>query len=256
MSTERQRESARANAQNSTGPRTDAGKARSSMNALKSGIEAQTLVLPNLEKQEAFDACLASWHEHHPSFNSEMRTLVDQLACGEWFLRRLARAHTAILIRGAEHAFNLSEGSPLGHMYLNMSTTVGRCQRQITQINRDFHTNLAALNKMEAEIATGMPVAPREARVPTPQPAESAAPTPESASFREPPSPAASPTPPAPPQPADSAAQTEKSGSFRNPPSAVTPQSPTTSKRIEYRGPAYKPQSRIYGPPARRRHGD
>jgi len=37
----------RANAQNSTGPRTEPGKQRSSLNALGHGLTAQTAVLPS-----------------------------------------------------------------------------------------------------------------------------------------------------------------------------------------------------------------
>ena len=37
----------RANSQHSTGPRTETGKQRSSLNALRHGLTAQTAVLPN-----------------------------------------------------------------------------------------------------------------------------------------------------------------------------------------------------------------
>src|SRR6266849_6243146 len=40
-------ETNRANAQHSTGPRTDAGKQRSSLNALRHGLTGHTIVLPS-----------------------------------------------------------------------------------------------------------------------------------------------------------------------------------------------------------------
>ena len=49
----------RANAQRSTGPTSDDGKARSSFNGLNHGLYAQTVVLPG-EDIEAFDALLAN----------------------------------------------------------------------------------------------------------------------------------------------------------------------------------------------------
>ena len=42
------------NARNSTGPRTDAGKQRSSQNALRHGLTARTAVLPS-EDQAAYE---------------------------------------------------------------------------------------------------------------------------------------------------------------------------------------------------------
>ena len=45
MPTDKQTEANRLNAQKSTGPRTAEGKARSSMNALQTGIDAKSLVI-------------------------------------------------------------------------------------------------------------------------------------------------------------------------------------------------------------------
>ena len=47
MATQRQIEANRRNAQKCTGPRTPEGKARSSRNALKTGIDAKSAVLPS-----------------------------------------------------------------------------------------------------------------------------------------------------------------------------------------------------------------
>jgi hypothetical protein len=44
----------RANAQHSTGPRTDAGKQRSSLNALRHGLTGHVIVLPS-EDQVAYE---------------------------------------------------------------------------------------------------------------------------------------------------------------------------------------------------------
>src|SRR5689334_22556216 len=53
MSTEKQIDANRRNSQHSTGPRTDAGKSRSRLNALKTGIDANLEVLPK-ESAESF----------------------------------------------------------------------------------------------------------------------------------------------------------------------------------------------------------
>jgi len=50
-------------ANKSTGPRSDEGKARSSMNALKTGIYSKSLILPG-EDTAALDALTAEFHQH------------------------------------------------------------------------------------------------------------------------------------------------------------------------------------------------
>ena len=55
MSTEKQIEANRLNAQKSTGPNTEEGKKRSALNACRHGLTGQVVVLPE-EDKEAFDA--------------------------------------------------------------------------------------------------------------------------------------------------------------------------------------------------------
>jgi hypothetical protein len=55
MSTEQQQEANRANSLQSTGPKSALGKARSSMNACKHGLTAQTVVIGD-EDPAQFDA--------------------------------------------------------------------------------------------------------------------------------------------------------------------------------------------------------
>jgi len=52
MATDRQIAANRANAQKSTGPRTQAGKAASSANAIKSGVYAQSTLIPGEDPAE------------------------------------------------------------------------------------------------------------------------------------------------------------------------------------------------------------
>jgi hypothetical protein len=96
----------RRNAQLSTGPRTDNGKHRSALNAVKHGVFSQTLLLPHL-------------HETEEQFQTFRQTLLDALApptalhalfaeefiLDQWRLRR---------IRAAEHGC-LHNAAHLGH---------------------------------------------------------------------------------------------------------------------------------------------
>jgi len=83
-----------ANAQLSTGPRTDEGKARSSQNSLKHGVFAKTIVLPG-ESQEEFDALLAGLRKDHKPEGETESNLVRGLAEIQWRLNRLRRYEAA-----------------------------------------------------------------------------------------------------------------------------------------------------------------
>ena len=63
MSTEKQIEANRRNAEKSTGPRTPDGKARASQNSLKHGLTAEQVVLPS-EDTEVFDHHAESLRRH------------------------------------------------------------------------------------------------------------------------------------------------------------------------------------------------
>jgi hypothetical protein len=80
----------RANAQRSTGPRTEKGKLASSRNALKHGLSTGTILIPGEDGNEfeAFRDALR--HEHQPADATE-RILVDQLAQSHWLLQRAIR---------------------------------------------------------------------------------------------------------------------------------------------------------------------
>src|SRR5262245_57494230 len=87
MATAAQIEASRRNAQKSTGPKTEAGKARARLNALKHGERARTvaLVLPQEDPRE-LDAKVRQWVEDlHPD-NAVERELVERAARIAWQL--------------------------------------------------------------------------------------------------------------------------------------------------------------------------
>ena len=67
-----------ANKQQSTGPRTEAGKAVSSQNALKHGLTAQTVLLPGDDEAAYRKMCEGYFADHQPETTSE-RELVQFL---------------------------------------------------------------------------------------------------------------------------------------------------------------------------------
>jgi hypothetical protein len=91
------------NARNSTGPRTDAGKQRSSQNALRHGLTARTAVLPS-EDQAAYELhCRRFENEYQPAAATETQ-LVQQLADTSWRLNRIPILEAALLAQDCSPA--------------------------------------------------------------------------------------------------------------------------------------------------------
>jgi hypothetical protein len=98
MSSKRKIDSARANGKKSHGPITGQGLKTSSMNALKHGFTARTVVFAN-ENQDEYDALLLSYvHDLHPADSVEMDHVVDMVNA-KWQQRRLNNSETAMFER-------------------------------------------------------------------------------------------------------------------------------------------------------------
>ena len=81
-------ESNRANAQFSTGPRTEEGKARSAQNARKHGLTAQQLLIKP-EEREDFEQILAHYQSQIEPHGPIQQTLFNELVAAAWNLRRV-----------------------------------------------------------------------------------------------------------------------------------------------------------------------
>src|SRR5258708_18118591 len=96
MPTLKQLQANRLNAQNSTGPTSAEGKAHSSQNALKSGIDSESEVL--FWEDAAERAALSlEWHQHHQPRTPQERMLVDNLLHFEFLNRRFRRMEVRIV---------------------------------------------------------------------------------------------------------------------------------------------------------------
>src|SRR6266545_2902246 len=97
MSSQRQIDANRPNAQKSTGPSPPEGRAVS-LNSLKYGLYAETLILPG-EDPAAFEALLDRLDaEHQPATLTE-ETFVSQIAMATWRRARIQRMEAAFYKR-------------------------------------------------------------------------------------------------------------------------------------------------------------
>jgi hypothetical protein len=82
------------NARQSTGPRTSAGKAKSSSNALSHGILSRDLLLPD-ESADQWSALLEQLMTELQPVGTLEQILVERIAVAAWRQRRLVRVETA-----------------------------------------------------------------------------------------------------------------------------------------------------------------
>ncbi|MHB9024634.1 MAG: hypothetical protein ACYC7E_10735, partial [Armatimonadota bacterium] len=171
MSTENQITANRQNAHHSTGPRTPAGKARSSMNALKHGFFAKETLLPQEDAAEFTTFADALRDDLQPSGALEA-ILADQLIASAWRMKRYARIETGVfadLLSEAQREYACLQeeeaaldGAPLpaippeavwGHAFTQSVANgapldkLTRCQNTVT---RDFYRALRELQRLQS----------------------------------------------------------------------------------------------------------
>ena len=96
-------ESARINGAKSHGPKTEAGRKRSSQNALKHGLTSQTLVLPT-EDPDEFHQLLTSYLDQFQPHGPAELHLVHDMVAAKWRLQRLAIIETQLYVEYIERA--------------------------------------------------------------------------------------------------------------------------------------------------------
>jgi len=144
MATPKQLAANRRNATKSTGPRTDDGKARSSMNALKTGIDARSQLIRG-ETQTALSELTAEYYSRFQPATPEQRLLVDNLIDCEWLLRRFRAVETQ-LWENAMHVFDIT----LGLVYEEHCDVFARLQRRIDSTQRHYHNALRELRRLQS----------------------------------------------------------------------------------------------------------
>ena len=153
MSTLRQIEANRRNAQKSTGPTSVTGKAASSMNALKTGINAKSFVLP-YENVDDLQQLIEDYYQQHRPASPDARSFVDDLIRCEWTLRRLDAAESQMWQYQGEGRFHDPREYPLGYAASCNPGTFTKLQYRVDTTRRARDRALLALEKLKAEAAS------------------------------------------------------------------------------------------------------
>ena len=138
-----------ANAQLSTGPRTEEGKRQSSQNARTHGLTAQHPVIPD-EDRAAFDQLRAQLHAETKPQGALQEIIFEELVHSAWNLRRV-RAMEAELNAFAPDALLADDGP---------AAKFDRLARHHTRIERAFFRSLRELKALQTDAALSLTLPP------------------------------------------------------------------------------------------------
>jgi hypothetical protein len=161
MSTHKQRAANRANAEKSTGPKSEKGKSTSRMNALKHGLTAKLNVIGD-EDPEEFEALRADLLAKFQPSSALGHESVDHLTATLWSLRRVRRVRNALHRASQDEAYAEAKEARDGEYYQSIhEETERRCKEAYendrqhicaAQMNGSWHEVYAELREqVEAE---------------------------------------------------------------------------------------------------------
>jgi hypothetical protein len=150
MATQKQIQANRANAQLSTGPRTEQGKAISRRNALKSGIDARNETAAG-EDPAVLAALTEEYNREFQPIGLVERVLVDILIKNDWFLRRYRFLAADLVNHTSSAAYETRKGADFGAGFAGNTNSFHRLHRHIAETERSFFTHLAELERRQAQ---------------------------------------------------------------------------------------------------------
>jgi hypothetical protein len=151
----------KANAQHSTGPRTEAGKQRTKLNALRHGLTGQTVVLPT-EDHAAYQRHSQSFLDEYQPKGATETQLIQSMIDSSWRINRAAAVETNLFSLGiTEMEDRIPAGQPDADSALAMAMAFREHSRAFAQISiysqrlaRQFERALEQLRALQEERRT------------------------------------------------------------------------------------------------------
>ena len=151
----------KANAQHSTGPRTEAGKQRTRLNALRHGLTGQTVVLPT-EDHAAYERHSQSFLDEYQPKGATETQLVQSMIDSSWRINRAAAIETNLFSLGiTEMEDRIPASQPDADAALAMAMAFREHARAFSQISiysqrlaRQFERALEQLRAIQEERRT------------------------------------------------------------------------------------------------------
>ncbi|HEY3454240.1 MAG TPA: hypothetical protein VGK64_06515 [Bryobacteraceae bacterium] len=148
----------RANAQLSTGPRSEEGRAKSSLNAVKTALTGRTVLLPSDDTAE-YERHLAAYAEEFAPVGLLETNLVQSIADTDWRLRRIPALESALFAKGRIEFAELFSEQELAarphlidaHTFITYEKQIRNLQLQEARLARRREKEIAELRKLQAE---------------------------------------------------------------------------------------------------------
>jgi len=119
----------------STGPKTPQGKAKSCLNAVKTGLTGRTVLLPS-DDADRYQQHIADFLEELQPVGPRESALVQSIADGTWRLERISTLEMALFARGREEFAELfADRDPALRSSLTELHTLLTYEKQIRNLN-------------------------------------------------------------------------------------------------------------------------
>jgi len=135
MATLKQIEANRRNAKKSTGPKTIEGKAVVSLNALRHGLRARRVVMPDEDETDFHQLCDDLEAEWQPRTRTE-RCYIEQMAIAQWKLQRLEGAEVQILAEELSSFTDVPLLDRLWRAQCRLERSFARAQHELEYIQK------------------------------------------------------------------------------------------------------------------------
>jgi hypothetical protein len=160
-------ETSRINGAKSHGPKTEDGRRAVSHNAVKHGLTAESVVLPN-ESEEEYQAELHDYLQHFAPANKPETDLVLQLASAQWRLARYTAVETSLfdiqMEKSRKHIEkewkNIDESVRLALAFEALSgahSPLALLNRYQARLHHEYQRILKALLQLQAARRAGQP---------------------------------------------------------------------------------------------------
>ncbi|HTS48313.1 MAG TPA: hypothetical protein VMH05_10245 [Bryobacteraceae bacterium] len=137
----------RANAQHSTGPRTESGKQRSSLNALRHGLTAASPILPS-EDPAAYETHRRQFIDDYQPATATETQLVQELIDTSWRLNRIPLLEADLLNRAANPP---SEQARIDFDIVDAHRIINNLSIQSHRLSRQFQKALDKLREIQTD---------------------------------------------------------------------------------------------------------